>query len=63
MRARIFESWMYADPEAIIERLLARAEPKASIENVKSEAKECKDRYYTQAKRIRIQRAMRERGP
>ena len=67
--ADIVETWMWRDPEEIIERLLARS-GRASMRPVITLAQEAargarggaRDRYYTMARRCHVKQLMRGRG-
>jgi len=56
------ERWMWRDPGEIIDRLLARSAPRPSVsrETVQPSA-QTRDRHYTQARRLHIQKLMRSR--
>jgi uncharacterized Fe-S cluster-containing radical SAM superfamily protein len=62
-RVKVFERWMYRNPEEIIDRLLERSrrrrEGPLHVTTGPPEV-EHRDRYYTQARKLEVRKAMRE---
>ena len=60
--ADIVESWMWRDPGAVIDRLLARSariERRGEAISLRPNARSPRDAYYTQARRLHVKRLMK----